>query len=369
MILKKNAVRKFKKVLIINPFGIGDVLFTTPVIRAIKEEYPGCYIGYWSNARVKPLINSGFGVDKVFALSRGDIKKLYQESFFKGFWNSVKLILAIKKESFDICFDFSLDHRYGLFSKIIGISRRIGFNYKGRGRFLTDKIDIIGYNDKHAIEYYLDLLRLISIRLKDRNLALLVSAANLMKAKNILSLAYVEEGDLLVGIAPGAGGSWGKDAVYRHWPALKFAQVADELIDKFKVKIVLIGDEADAPIADVVINAMRNKAINLVGKVNLEVLPAIIKNFRIFISNDGGPMHMAVALGVNTVSVMGPASENVYGPYPMDENHVVLRWSGECRPCYKNFKLPVCDRDRECLRSVGVEDVFAAVVLLLENPK
>ena len=87
MILRRNAGPKYKKFLFINPFGIGDVLFTTPVIRAIKDKFPDSFIGYWSNLRVKPLLESNPRINKVFALSRGDIKKLYRESFFKGFWN------------------------------------------------------------------------------------------------------------------------------------------------------------------------------------------------------------------------------------------------------------------------------------------
>lgn len=366
MILKKNAVQKFKKVLIINPFGIGDVLFTTPVIRAIKEEYPDSFIGYWCNLRVKPLLVSSFGVNKVFALSRGDIKKLYQDSFFSGLWNSLKLTLALKKAHFDICLDFSLDHRYSLFSKIIGIRKRVGFNYKGRGRFLTDKIDINGYNNKHVVEYYLDLLRLLKIEPKDRFLTLSVPIANEIKAKNILSGAHLEESDLIIGIAPGAGGSWGKDAGYKHWPALKFAQVADKLALEFKARIVLVGDETENSIADVIVNTMRNKPVNLVGKVSLDILPALIKNFNLFITNDGGPMHMAVALGVKTVSIFGPVSEVVYGQYPESRNHVVLKWNGECRPCYKNFRMPVCDKDKECLKAISVDLVFEAAAGLLK---
>ena len=55
----------------------------------------------------------------------------------------------------------------------------------------------------------------------------------------------------------------------------------------------------------------------------------------------------------------------VYGPYPEHKDHVVLKWDIACRPCYRNFKLPVCDRDKECLKSVSVEDVFAASHALL----
>jgi ADP-heptose:LPS heptosyltransferase len=185
------------------------------------------------------------------------------------------------------------------------------------------------------------------------------------KARNILSSRGIQENDLLVGIAPGAGGSWGKDAGYKHWPALKFAQVAERLSVELKAKVVILGDASERPIADVIVNAMRHKPVDLVGSTNLEILPAVIKELRLLVCNDGGPMHMAVALGVKTVAVFGPVNELVYGPYPEQRNHVVLKWDGPCRPCYQNFKLLICGRDKECLKSVSVEEAFAASRSLL----
>jgi len=357
--------RAYKKILVINPFGIGDVLFTTPVIRALKEKYPDSFIGYWCNQRVKPLIEPNPRINRVFALSRGDWKKIYRESFFSGVGKAWQLFWQLRKERFDICLDFSLDHRYSLVAKIAGVPKRVGFNYKDRGRFLTDKIDITGYNDKHAVEYYLDLLRFLDIEAKDKSLELAVLESARQKARNILSSRGIQENDLLVGIAPGAGGSWGKDAGYKHWPALKFAQIAERLSVELKAKVVILGDASERPIADVIVNALRHKPVDLVGSTNLEILPALIKELRLLVCNDGGPMHMAVALGVKTVAVFGPVSELVYGPYPEQRNHVVLKWDGPCRPCYKNFKLLICDRDKECLKSVSVEEVFAASRSLL----
>ena len=357
-----------KKFLIINPFGIGDVLFTTPVIKALRQEYPDSFIGYWSNLRVEPILESNPQVNKVFALSRGDLKKIYQESFFKGVWSAIKLVWEIKKEHFDICLDFSLDHRYSLLAKIIAIRRRVGFNYKNRGKFLTDKIALDGYSDKHAVEYYLSLLSFLNIKPQSNFLELNVPQESNKKSLDMLTGKGITSSDLVIGIAPGAGGSWGKDATYKHWPALKFAQVADKLALELGAKIVIVGDETEIVIADVMINAMRNKPIDLVGKVSLAILPALIKNFNIFITNDGGPMHMAVALGVKSVSVFGPVSEIVYGPYPEQRNHVVLKWDSQCRPCYNNFRMPICDRDRECLRQVSVDAVFEAAARLLRFP-
>ena len=354
-----------KKILIINPFGIGDVLFTTPVIKALKRQDPASFIGYWSNFRVKPVLENNLQINKIFTGSRGDLKKIYQESFFKGVWIFFGLIWEIKKERFDICLDFSLDHRYSLFAKLIGIKKRIGFNYKERGRFLTDRVDIDGYSGKHAVEYYLELLKFLDVPVIDKNLYLPVSALSELKAKDLLAASGIEEKDLIIGIVPGAGGSWGKDAAFKHWPALKFAQTADRLAEKFNAKVVLLGDESERKIAEVILHAMRNKPIDLTGKTGLEVLPAVIKNFNLVITNDGGPMHMAVALGVKSVSVFGPVSEIVYGPFPYSQQHLALKWDMPCRPCYNNFRLEVCDRDRECLKQVSVDLVFDAAVKLL----
>ena len=354
------------KILIINPFGIGDVLFTTPVIKAIKERYPDSFIGYWSNLRVKPILKSNTWIDKVFVLSRGDLKKIYQESFFKGIWSAIKLTWEIKKEGFDICLDFSLDHRYSLFAKIIGIKQRIGFNYKGRGRFLTSRLDIDGYHDKHVVEYYLELLKFLDIPVNDKELFLAISPGSELRARNVLAGSGIEENDLVIGIAPGAGGSWGKNAASKHWSVFKFAEVANRLVDELKAKVIILGDEPERKIAEAMIHLMRNKPIDLVGKTGLDILPGLIKNCRLLITNDGGPMHMAVALGVKTVSIFGPVDDAVYGPYPKDRNHVVLKWDGDCRPCYNNFKLPICDKDKECLKQISVGAVFDAAASLLK---
>ena len=357
--------RSVPRFLIVNPFGIGDVLFTTPVINSIKARYPDSYIGYWSNLRVKPILESNPQINKVFALSRGDLKKIHQESFFKGIWSAIKLTREIKNKRFDICLDFSLDHRYSLFAKIMGIGKRIGFNYKGRGRFLTNYLDITGYHDMHAVEYYLELLNFLDIPVSERKLFLDVPFGNAARAKFVLGAHGIEENDLVIGVVPGAGGSWGKNAVCKHWSALRFAEVADKLIDKFKAKVIILGDETEREIADVIVHSMRNKPIDFTGKTGLEILPGMIKNCKLLVTNDGGPMHMAVALGVRTVSIFGPVSEVVYGPYPENRNHAVLKKDLSCRPCYKNFKMPICDRDKECLKEVSADTVFEAAVRLL----
>jgi len=354
-----------KKFLIINPYGIGDVLFTTPLLRAIKEADPENTVSFWSNERVRGILEDNPILDNVFALSRGDLKKIYQQSYLEAIHKSVVLLRQIKKERFDVTLDFSLDYRYSLICKVLGIKRRIGFDFRNRGRFLTDRVCIDGYSDKHMVEYYSNLLSFIDIPLKATALNLFVSQDSSIRAQGILSRARLSDTDLLVGIAPGAGASWGKDAHLKHWPALKFAQLADRIIGDLGARIILLGDDSEKTISEVIVAAMKNKPLDLTGKTNLRELAAIISHLKLLVTNDGGLLHMAVALGVETVSVFGPVDERVYGPYPKGPRHIVVKKDVSCRPCYREFRMPLCEHDRECIKNITLDEVYNAVRSLL----
>lgn len=355
-----------KKFLIINPFGIGDVLFTTPVIRAIKEAFADSFIGYWCNERVQEILKDDPNINKIFPLSRGDIKKIYNNSKWEGIKKGLGLYRQLRKEKFDVALDFSLDHRYSLISKVAGIKKRIGFNYKNRGIFLTDKISLSGYQARHAVEYYLELSDFLNIRPKDKNLYLHINEKNRIRAKAIFRHSGIVDSDLVMGLVPGGGGSWGKDATLKHWPALRFAQVAQRLKTELGARIVILGDETERPLAEVIVSSLKNKPIDLAGKTTLGELAAIIANLNVLVTNDGGPLHMAVALGIKTVSIFGPVDDRVYGPYPKSKEHIVINKNLPCRPCYYNFKMPVCEQDRECLKQISADEVFGAVKSLLQ---
>lgn len=359
-------MQKFKRILLINPFGIGDVLFTTPVVRAVKAAFTDSFIGYWCNARTEALLKDNPHIDKVFPLSRGDIKKAYKRSIWRGLAESLRLAGDIKKGHFDISLDFSLDYRYSLISKFLGIKKRIGFNYKGRGRFLTDRVDIDGYSQKHVVEYYLGLLDHVGIPPQGGNLELVVSDADKKQASELLSGMGVSGQDLLIGIAPGAGASWGKDAALKRWPELKFKELAEGISRRFNAKIILLGDESETSLTARISALPAGNILDLGGRLSLGGLSAVINRVALLIANDGGPLHIAAALGKMTVSFFGPVDPEVYGPYPPDpDKHIVLHRDLECRPCYRNFRLDICRHARECLERIDVNAALDAVTKLL----
>ena len=159
-----------KKILIINIFGIGDVLFTTPLVRNIREAFPDAYIGYVCNKRAQAVLGNNPHINKIFIYERDDYYALYKTSkiqFLKKFSASLS---EIKKERFDVVFDFSMSRSSSFLMWFLGIKQRIGLNYKNRGALLTTKINIDGFEGKHVVEYYLELLERLRIPIRSRQM-------------------------------------------------------------------------------------------------------------------------------------------------------------------------------------------------------
>lgn len=356
--------KEIKKILIVNPFGIGDVLFTTPLIESISGRIEGARIGFLCNRRTEPLLRANPKIEWVFVYEKDELKTLRKESRIGYIKKLFALVKDIREKKFDAAIDLSLNREYGFICWLAGIRERIGFNYKKRGSYLTKKIDISGYHDKHIVEYYLDLLRLVEIKSPQahppqRKTQLYLSPEEIEWARRFLEINRIGKDGLLIGIAPGGGASWGKDAAIKHWRSENFAEIADRLIEKMGAKVIVFGSTSEVAICENMVKAMRNPAIKAYGTATLLESAAVMCLCALFIANDGGALHIAVAAGTKTVGIFGPVDEKVYGQYPSSEKHKIVTGKVECRPCYKNFKLKSCDI-RKCLDAITVEEVFEA---------
>ena len=348
-----------KDVLIINPFGIGDVLFTTPLIRSLKDDDPARRIGFLCNRRTEPVLRADTTVDWVFVYEKDELRQLYSRSKTGYLAKLYSLAKEIREKGFDAAIDLSLNREYGFLCWFAGIRKRIGYNYRNRGIFLTGKIDIKGYGDKHIVEYYLGLLSFLGIRPSSGGISICIPEEERRWARGFMVDNGVVAGGLLVGFAPAGGASWGRDASAKHWRPEGFTEVADGLAAKRKASFIIFGGPEEKDICDSVARTMRSKAVVSCEKTTLLQAAALMSMCGLVIANDGGPLHMAVASGARTVGIFGPVDEKVYGQYPPSPRHRVVRSDADCRPCYRNFKLKDCP-DRKCLGSITAQDVLKA---------
>ena len=347
-----------KKVLIINTFGIGDVLFTTPFISNLREEYPGLFIGYIANIRTAPILKDNKKINKVFVYERDDFLAIYRRSKWQFFSEIYKFLMQVKKENFDIVFDFSLNTPANIFMWLLGIKHRIGFNYKNRSPLLTYKIPILGFEGKHVVEYYLDLAQRLGLKVTNRNLEVFISDNDYAWADDFLKGQGILKSQRAIGVIPGGGASWGKEARFRRWDTQKFAQLVDKIVEKFGLPIILMGDKLEEPLCEDIAKRARGKIIQACGKTTLNQFIALLKRCDFVFLNDGGPLHLAVAAGAKTVSLFGPVDEVVYGPYGPADRHRVVTNSVACRPCYRRFKMTNCEHV-SCMKNIEVNDILS----------
>ncbi|MCM8765643.1 MAG: glycosyltransferase family 9 protein [Candidatus Omnitrophica bacterium] len=348
-------------ILVINPFGIGDVLFSTPLLRNIRKNFPDSFIAYLCNKRVAPLLEHNPCIDEIFVFEKDEWRALWQRSRFAFIKKFLLFLSRIRERRFQTAIDLSLGRQYSFFLWLIRVPKRIGFDYKDRGVFLTHKIKIEGYYYKPVPAYYLELSKFLNIKPSQTKLEVWLTPEEQEKAKDILSKEGIVPGrDLIMGVVPGGGASWGKDALLKHWNYDKLANLVSNLIIHYQAKVILLGDERERAICDMVAVKANNKPINLAGKTDLRTLASLMKYCKLIICNDGGPLHIAVAMGVKTVSIFGPVNEKVYGPYPASYEHIVVTKDVPCRPCYWKFRLPKCER-RICLEEIEPQEIMQAI--------
>ncbi|MFH1867657.1 MAG: lipopolysaccharide heptosyltransferase II [Candidatus Omnitrophota bacterium] len=349
------------RILIVNPFGIGDVLFTTPIIGAIRKQYPNAYIGYICNIRTAPFILSDPNVNKCFIFEKDEYRHLWKISKYRCLLKLYRLLREARDEKFDTVFDLSLAREFGLFLKLAGIKKRIGYNYKKRGIFLTNKIDLDGYHDKHMAEYYISLMALAGIESPEGLcMHIYIPEKSRRNARDLLLIKGIADDEGFVCMAPGGGLSWGGTSFRKQWPKENFLEIAKVLCGELNLKVVLIGSGEDKQMCGY-IKEKEARCIDLCGETDLLTSAGIIDKARMLIANDGGPLHIAAALGTDTVSIFGPVDDKVYGPYPVSEKHIVIRNDSlSCRPCYRNFKIPECGH-RDCLNKISAQTVVEAV--------
>jgi lipopolysaccharide heptosyltransferase II len=348
-----------KNILIINPFGIGDVLFTTPLIESLSARIEDAGIGFLCNRRTEPLLRANPKIKWVFVYEKDELRELWKESRIKYLKKILALARDIREKKFDAVIDLSLTREYWILCLLAGIKERIGFNYKGRGRYLTRKIKIDGYIGKHVIEYYLELLRFIGIAPVQKEINLYLPREDKEWARSFLKTNGIKEGGLLIGIAPAGGASWGKEAAIKHWRSEDFGGVADRLIEELGAKVIILGSDAEAGICENTAKAMSNPAVMACGKTTLLHSAALMSLCGLVIANDGGPLHLAVAAGARTVGIFGPVDDKVYGQYPPADRHKTVKNDIECRPCYRDFKMKEC-AERKCLSGISTDTVFKA---------
>ncbi len=339
----------YHRILITRTDRLGDVLLSTPVIKALRQKFPQSYICMLVSPYTKDALEGNPDLDEVIIFDK-DAKN-------KGWLAALKFAWLLRKKKFDLAVVLHPTIRLHLLTFLAGIPKRLGYDRKF-GFLLTDRIKHTKqYGQKHESEYALDLIRYLGIQPQDKTLFMPIKQESEKWLDVLFSQAQIKDSDQLLVIHPAAS------CPSKIWPAERFAQVADRLAQKYGFKVIVVSGPKDMQKAQEMIKNMRIKALNLAGKTSVSQLASLLRRCRLFISTDSGPIHMASALGVPVIAIFGRSQAGLspqrWGPLG-EKNRILYKTVG-CTTCLAHN----CQKDFACLKATTVEDVLKAADSIL----
>ena len=148
------------------------------------------------------------------------------------------------------------------------------------------------------------------------------------------------------------GGNWD----LKRWPKENFARLGKRLIKEYQAKVIITGARADLNLAQDIAAQMEQQPLIFCGKTTLKQLAALMAKVSLVISNDSGPMHIAVSQKTKVIALFGPTSPQITGPYGRGNYTVIHRDVGCATPCYQ-----LDCSDNRCMKAITVDDVLQAV--------
>ena len=289
-----------QNILIVRTDRIGDVVLTTPAIKALRQAYPSTRISILVAPLTKDLVTGNPYLDEIIVDDRrGDHRGIF------GFW---RLASVLREKKFDIAIVYHTKKRTNCLCWTAGIPRRTGYKNEKFGFLLNDPVpDQRHLGQQHEAQYCLDVLRHQGIpanNILDRlpqdlaeDLYVPISADAWAWIEKFCREHHISATERLVAIHPGAS-----DPAKR-WPEGQFAELIDGLAARHPAKIILVGSPQLAVVAQAIMALTRVPVLDLTGKTNVGELAGLIKRCNLLVSNDSGPVHIAAGVGTPCVSI------------------------------------------------------------------
>lgn len=352
------------KILLVRLRQIGDVVFTTPAIRALRHRYPDARLTYIVEAAAEPVVRHNPHLNRVVVAprSRG----------LAGVAGDLALGARLRSDRYDIAIDFHGGPRASLLTWLSRAPLRIGYDVRGRGWMYTTRIARPrALRPRHSVENQWDLLAPLGVGAPDPERFPVEMSGDAAAAEAVsarLAAAGIQPGDRVIVMHVSAGNP------FRRWPVASFAEVAATLASTVPdARVVITSGPSDAEAAAGAIDAARSRLddrdrprVLACGEFSLLELRALVDRAALFVGGDSGPMHIAATSRVPIVALYGPTLPARSAPWRQEEwrSQAVEVTGLECRPCDQRVCAP---GDFRCLGWIQPRQAVAAAERLLES--
>lgn len=334
-----------KKILVTFLMHLGDLTLTTPFIHALRNAAPDAHITFLADEKLKDVVLHNPYLDEVITIDK------------KGRDNSLLSLIACARKlsgmDFDVLINLHPNERCSFICALTKAKVRAGTTHT-LFKPLWDVFTPL--NRKiHAADMYLNVLEQLGVtEIKHNGLEIFPCEEHIKQAENFWRENGVFGSDKLIGFNIGSA------VVTKRWAPERFAQVADILAEK-GYKPVFFGGTMDEEMVQAAVSKMYTIPVVATGAFTIGTLAAAMRRCSLIITNDSGPMHVAISQKVPIVAMYGPSSPKLYGPYT--ENAVIVTAQPPCMGCASGMKHK-CD-DMQCMTRLTVEQVVQAAEQML----
>lgn len=323
---KRNDSKR-ERFLIVSTTGLGDTLWGTPAIRALRQAHPHAYIAALTSTLGEEVLKGNPNLDEIFVVKE------------PAFLSLLFLYWKLRKREITTAYILHTSQRPILpFCRMIGASSIIGTKdiHKGLDFILTKTFK---QKPVHEIVRRFEIVGISA----DPSMEITLTPKEEEEAAKVLKEipSYVS----IVGLHPGA-----KDQ-FKQWPPELFTLLGRRLKDHFGCQIIVTGNSFEKELVEKIASQIEG-AKSIAGDLSVRSLAALIRKMHLFISNDTGPMHLACAVKTPVVALFAPTDPRLCGPFHASKSAVVQKMR-TCTPCLRKK----C-REPFCLLQISPEEVY-----------
>ena len=335
------------KILVVRLSAIGDIVFASPLIAALRRAYPQAHIAWLVQPEYRSLLDRHPDLDEVVVCPLGHWRRLWRERRLRELMSGISALrTTLRERRFDLAIDLQGLLKSGALTRLSGARERIGLGSREGSQWLMTRTVQRGGDPRRIGSEYLYLAQTLGLPVDDFAMAVHYGEAEADFAERVIA-----EHDLSGGYAVLCPFT---TRPQKHWIEERWAPLAAHIQGDLGLRPVLLGGPADRQAATRIGDAADTPLVDLTGRTSLIEAAALIERASLLIGVDTGLGHMGIAFGTPSLLLFGSTC-----PYldTTRANARVLYHKLDCSPCKRR---PTCDGAFTCMRLITIEEILNA---------